>query len=138
MKPRDAAGLSIAAALACFVASPSQAEPARRHKSFTPPGPCFVVRARLVVANGAPSLRLLPVGSRRILGVFGPDQDAESPHLLPPNVRALARPKSPGELRSLYGDFDLCPFAADRPGWMRPVWIRRASHLVLASGEAAR
>ena len=134
MRPRTAAGLGVVAALVCLLAAPSQAEPTPRRK---PPGACFLIHARLFVANGAPSLRLWPVGSRRILGVFGPDHQAESPRLLPPNVRALATPKGPGELRSLYGDFDLCPFAAGRPGWMRPVWIRGADHLVRAPGEAA-
>lgn len=91
---------------------------------------CFVVHGRLSVANGAPSLRLVPRGSHRILGVFGGDGDAESPTVLPPGLRAAMLPTGPGSLRTVVGDFRVCPLATERTGWMRPVCIASATHVV--------
>jgi hypothetical protein len=55
--------------------------------------PCFLVHAWLTFANGAPTVRLWPIGGRRLLGVFGgADGDAASPTLLPPAVVSVAMP----------------------------------------------
>ena len=95
--------------------------------------PCFTVHARLTFANGAPVARLAPVGSRRIFGVLGGEGDAASPTLLPPAADTLSAPPTPGPRRELIGDFRVCPLAAERRGWMRPVCIASASHLTLAT-----
>jgi hypothetical protein len=97
--------------------------------------PCFIVRARLGVANGTPSFRLSRLGSRRILGVFGADGDAASPDVLPPSVMALAAPPTPGTLRTVVGDFRVCPPAQPRAGWMQPVCIASAARLSLAADQ---
>lgn len=94
--------------------------------------PCFSVRGELVVANGNPTFRLRPRGSRRVLGVVGGDGDAASPSALTPALRAAMTPPSPGELRPVVGVFRVCPLAPDRPGRMRPVCIADASRISLA------
>jgi hypothetical protein len=84
-------------------------------------GPCFTVHGRLHTANGTPSLRLWPVGTRRLLGI-GPGDDREM--VVPPTLLTLF--EQPPE-RRVYGDFEVCPFTADRAGRMRIVCIESYS-----------
>ncbi len=95
------------------------------------PPPCRTIHARLHAANGTPALRLFPIGSRRILGVFGGEGSAESPDLLPPNVAAAMAPPAPGDLKPVSGVFRVCPLALQKPGWMQPVCIASAGHLTV-------
>jgi hypothetical protein len=87
------------------------------------PPPCRTIRAKLFGSNGTPGLRMAPRGSRRILGIYGGDGDAESPNILPANVLAAMHPPSPGDLLPVSGRFIVCPLAAERPGWMQPVCV---------------
>jgi hypothetical protein len=78
---------------------------------------CFTIRGDLRVWNGSPSLRIWQVGTKRILGVsddFPLPEELDRFDLLN------------GEL---WGDFQVCPFAKDRPGVMRPVCVESASRL---------
>jgi hypothetical protein len=95
--------------------------------------PCFVVRGNLRVYNGTPSLRLFPLRSHRILGVFGGDGDAESLTLLPKSVDHVARSIGPGPFGDVLGDFRVCPMASELAGWMRPVCIESASRMTLST-----
>jgi hypothetical protein len=113
----------------CF--APTQSAEARCRRTPLKPAACFTVHARLSVANGTPSFRLWPVGGHRLFGVFGADGDPASPALLPGAVEAIAQPPTPGTLRSVVGDFSVCPLARSRPGWMQPVCIAGAGHLFL-------
>ena len=94
--------------------------------------PCFTVHGRLALYNGTPSFRLLPLRSHRILGVLGGDGDAESATLLPKNVDVVAKPPEPGAYRDVFGDFRVCPLAVERAGWMQPVCIASARHVMLS------
>jgi hypothetical protein len=89
--------------------------------------PCFSVRGRLSVWNGAPTFRLHPDGSKRVLGVVGGDGDPASPSVLTPGLRAEMTPPAPGELNPVTAIFRVCPLAPDRPGRMRPVCIAGAT-----------
>lgn len=101
--------------------------------------PCFSVRGRLSVWNGAPTFRLRPAGTKRLLGVVGGDGDAASATVLPPAVRAAMTPPTPGELRSIVGVFRVCPLAPERAGRMRPVCLASASGIAPApSPDPAR
>jgi hypothetical protein len=73
-------------------------------------GPCFEVRGRLSFWNGAPSARIWPVGTKRLLGVHS--------DLLPP---ALAQ--THGFDTELWARFTVCPFTASKPGRMQFVCI---------------
>ena len=89
--------------------------------------PCFWVHGRLFAANGAPTFRIWPIGTRRILGVVGRDDSGEAKTILPEPVRALI--VSDTDAVEVYGDFHVCPLQPDRPGWMRFVRMDRARSL---------
>jgi hypothetical protein len=93
--------------------------------------PCFVVHGALSPANGTPSFRILKLGTKRILGVLGGDGDAASSSMLPPGLRAIMAPASPGDLNSVSGEFRICPLATERAGWMQPVCIVSARHVAV-------
>ena len=126
-----AQGLVWAPAIALALAAAAQAAPDCR----APPAerePCFSVRGRLSVWNGAPTFRLSPRGSKRVLGVVGGDGDPASPTVLTPALRAAMTPPSPGDLVPVTASFRVCPLAPDRPGRMRPVCIADASRIAPA------
>ena len=90
-------------------------------------GKCFQVHGRLNFANGSPMLRMWRVGTRRYLGVF----DEEDP-IVPPNLaKCLLHPNGTGFGRTTCGDFVVCPFTPQRPGWMQMVCIESAKNLVV-------
>lgn len=83
-------------------------------------GKCFTVHGRLYVSNGTPSVRLLKIGTKRILGASDEGDD------LPACLRKFLAVGT-----FIYGDFFVCPLKPDRLGWMRPVCIELVSKLVL-------
>jgi hypothetical protein len=113
----------VACAALTMAAAPVPAAAAGCRESPRVVGPCFTVRGRLLAANGAPTFRIRPVGSRRLLGVFDGDHNADTAEVLPPTVRAIATPPRPGELYSVEGAWRLCPLAKPRAGRMQPVCI---------------
>lgn len=84
-------------------------------------GECFTVHGRVTAANGAPYLRLWIVGTNRMLGVS----------LEGEGVPDCALEHIKIDRSQVYGDFLLCPFTEDRPGWMRYACIESASNLVV-------
>ncbi len=86
-------------------------------------GECFEVHGRLNFWNGNPTLRMWRVGTKRYFGVL----DDEAP-IVPANLAAALKP---GFGRTVFGDFVVCPFTAERAGWMRMVCIESARNLVL-------
>ena len=76
-------------------------------------GPCFNIRGRLSYWNGAPSARIWPVGTKRLIGVHF--------DVLPPALEAEMIKYDPR--RSFYtevwADFRLCPFTRYREGRMQ-------------------
>ena len=95
-------------------------EPCRAHPALR--GACFRVRGRMSLYNGAPSVRIWPVGSTRLLGVS--QQRFDDPRIcnLPD---AIARQLSPDD--DVFADFEVCPFTPERPGVMRLVCVDSAS-----------
>ena len=83
-------------------------------------GPCYKVRGRLSYYNGAPSTRIWIVGTHRMLGI--PSEDSE----LPASVKALLK----GFDDQIFADFVVCPLQKERPGTMRMVFVKSASHVV--------
>lgn len=78
-------------------------------------GPCFKVHARLSVYNGTPSLRLWPIGTKRLLGVVNDEDD----NILPKDITWAEL----NDGKSVYGDFEVCPFEDEKAGEMRAVCI---------------
>jgi hypothetical protein len=102
-------------------ASTDVGQDARCKGSAAVVGECFVVHGRLSDWNGNPTLRIWPVGTRRILGV-------PEGYFLPENVEACV---GWDRFQNLYADFLVCPLAPERPGHMRPVCVESATSLVL-------
>jgi len=73
--------------------------------------PCFEVRGRLSFWNGAPSARIWPVGSKRMLGVHA--------DVLPPALAA----KKDGFDTELWALFTVCPLTRSQPQHMQFVCI---------------
>lgn len=117
---------AIALALLHLTAPRAQPDPRPARPCRTDPrvvGECFEVRGRLHFANGNPALRMWRVGTNRYLGI----KDDEEP-MVPGNLAALLRSEFD---RTIFGDFLVCPFTADRPGWMRMVCIESARNLLV-------
>ncbi len=87
-------------------------------------GPCFTVRGRLSTYNGTPSLRVWPIGTKRLLGVV----EDEKLLSVPSNIRKLV-----GFDKDVYGDFLVCPFTAQEPNHMQFVCIEAASNVRIQS-----
>jgi hypothetical protein len=112
--------LSVASfALAAHAEPGASGRPTKRAES------CFWVHGRLFAANGAPTFRIWPIGTKRILGVRGAHGSADP---LPAPVRALAEPDA--FQVDLYGDYRVCALTQERPGHMRFVRIMQARRLV--------
>jgi hypothetical protein len=89
---------------------------------------CYWVHGRLSFYNGTPAYRLWKIGTNRLLGIYsGPGAerhdplDNEHPELpanLPVGYDAWA-----------YGDFEVCPLAPERAGFMQPVCIESAKNI---------
>ena len=90
-------------------------------------GACFAVHGRLYMANGTPSVRILPLGTTGILGVLDRQSRAESEEVAPKEVKDLLAPDP--FFIDVYGDYVICPFEKDQSGSMRSVCIESASHL---------
>ena len=107
------------------VAEPSGKMPCRQHPQLS--GPCFQIRGRLSVYNGAPALRIWPIGSKRLLGI------SEGRFLLPnyENIPAdvLAQLVTADSL--MFADFTVCPFTRDVPGVMRLVCLDSAKNVLI-------
>lgn len=96
---------------------------------------CFRTRARLWLGNGTPSVRLWPVGSHHIFGIYSNSYgfehddstlDNESPEL-PREVRAQTPERSGW---TVYGDFEVCPLEPHKEGHMQAACVASASHIV--------
>jgi len=96
------------------------------HESPERIGECFTIHGRLFAANGAPTFRILRIGTKRVLGVIGLGEDRERG--IPPSVAALVMPDA--FKVDVVGDFRVCPFSKEQPGHMQFVCIDDAAHLV--------
>jgi hypothetical protein len=81
---------------------------------------CYQTRGRLQVTNGTPGLRIWKVGTNRILGISGGEQSPIAPEELLEYLRFGVY---------IFGDFLVCPFEKDKPGWMQPVCIESAKNI---------
>jgi len=74
--------------------------------------------------NGAPSIRLWPIGTDRLLGV-SEGQSLTGYQSLPESLRATLDRR-----REIYADFVVCPFAPSEPEVMRLVCVDSATNIV--------
>jgi hypothetical protein len=90
--------------------------------------PCRTVHGRMELWNGAPSVRIWVVGTKRVLGVA---QQEASFKDLPFAVRQIWTGADADKdwATAIYGDFEVCPLAAERAGHMQAVRLIDATHL---------
>jgi hypothetical protein len=105
------------AALAASLAAPCLAVAAE---------PCRTVRGRMELYNGAPTVRIWVVGTKRIMGVH---QEGAMFSELPANVRKSWQGSDGPEGHRLFGDFRVCPLMPRRAGRMDIVRVQSATNL---------
>ena len=91
---------------------------------------CRVVRGRMALWNGAPTVRIWVIGTRRILGIVQRDNAFDQ---LPAPIRKLWDGKNHNAEWNtvIYGDFKVCARAPMRRGQMQMVTVMNARRLVL-------
>ena len=87
-------------------------------------GSCFSVQGRLSISNGTPSVRILPKGSKRVLGVVN-DGDVED-RALPKEVAKLISVET-----HIHGDFDVCPLTEPKPKQIQMVCLLSGKNLII-------
>ena len=91
-------------------------------------GKCFNVHGRLSVYNGTPSIRLWPLGSKRLLGVLDPNDvsSAPGPTVLPDDIKLKLDWN-----KDVFGDFLVCPLSKGQPGRMQTICLESGKHLTV-------
>jgi hypothetical protein len=96
---------------------------------------CFRTHARLSAGNGTPAVRLWPIGSHHLYGIYSnrygmihdsSTLDNEGPKL--PDL-VLKHISHQGGWR-MYGDFEVCPLEPPKQGHMQAACIAGASNVV--------
>jgi hypothetical protein len=80
---------------------------------------CFKIHGRLSAYNGGPSLRMWRVGTKRMLGIldeFPLPQDFPDTNLWD---------------QEAWGDFEVCPFTQEKPGYMQMVCVESAKNMLI-------
>jgi len=87
-----------------------------------------MIHGRLFVGNGTPSVRIVRIGTTRILGVLDRQSQPEGDEVVPSSVDVLLNPDP--FFIDVYGDYEVCPFDRTQFGRMQMVCIESASHLI--------
>jgi hypothetical protein len=87
-------------------------------------GRCFKVRGRMFFSNGTPSIRIWPVGTKRILGISEGRFYLEEYENAPDKLVDQLTWEAP-----IYADFTVCPFTKDKPGVMRLICVESAENI---------
>src|SRR4051812_48518534 len=82
---------------------------------------CRTIHGRMSVYNGAPSVRIWIIGTKRLVGVH--DQNYANLDYLPAKVRKLWESSGDVWSHSVYGDFRICAVTPEHPGWMQIVRV---------------
>lgn len=97
--------------------------PCREQPSLV--GKCFMVRGRLSLYNGAPTIRLWRAGTRRMLGVSGSYSQAGYSSIPEELEKRL------GWETEVWGDFLVCPFTRRRAKEMQMICIEGGKNIVV-------
>ena len=91
-------------------------------------GKCFNVHGRLSVYNGTPSIRLWPIGTKRLLGIIDPNDVSNAPG---PTVLPLEIKNKLDWDKDVLGNFFVCPLTRQQPGKMQTVCIESGKNLIV-------
>jgi hypothetical protein len=97
---------------------PCRAQPALVDK-------CFNVRGRLSLYNGAPTIRLWKLGTKRILGVSASYSQAGYSNI-PEEIEKLLKWDN-----EVWGDFLVCPFTRQKAKEMQMICIESGKNIVV-------
>jgi hypothetical protein len=95
-----------------------------------PVAPCVKQHGRLSSQNGV-ALKIWLIGTTRMVDLENAVDD------LPPSIGRYLSMTSPDH-SYIYGDFDICPLEADRPGHLRRVCVVGAEKLVVQHLRGSR
>jgi len=90
-------------------------------------GKCFNVHGRLSVYNGTPSIRLWPIGTKRLLGIIDPTDPSNAPD---PTVLPVEIKNQLDWDKDVLGEFLVCPLTHQQPGKMQTVCIESGKNLI--------
>jgi hypothetical protein len=85
---------------------------------------CFRIKGRMSLYNGTPSLRIWPIGTKRMLGVSEGRFKLKGYDNIPKDSQHQIHWNA-----EMFGDFLVCPFTDDRPGVMRLICVESAEHI---------
>ena len=97
--------------------------PCREQPSLV--GKCFMVRGRLSLYNGAPTIRLWRAGTKRMLGISGSYSQAGYSSIPEELERQL------NWETEVWGDFLVCPFTRQRAKEMQMICIEAGKNIVV-------
>ena len=127
MKTLILSGLALLIAGICSLARPiRQPQTCRSRQDVV--GRCFNVHGRLSVYNGTPSIRLWPIGTKRLLGIIDPNDvsNAPGPTILPLDIKN----KLDWD-KDVVGDFVICPLTRQQTGRMQTICIESTKNLIV-------
>jgi hypothetical protein len=101
----------------------SPSKPCRAQPALV--GKCFRVRGRLSLYNGAPTIRLWRVGTKRILGVSASYSQPGYSNI-PAEIEKLLEWDN-----EVWGDFLVCPFTPQKPQEMQMMCIESGKNIVV-------
>ena len=104
--------------------SVSEADSCKRRTDVV--GKCFNVHGRLSVYNGTPSIRLWPLGTKRLLGIIDPRDASSAPG---PTILPLDIKNKLDWDKDVFGDFLVCPLSVSKPGKMQTICIESGKNL---------
>ena len=90
-------------------------------------GKCFKVHGRLSVYNGTPSIRLWPIGTKRLLGIIDPTDPSNAPG---PTVLPVEIKNKLDWDKDVLGEFLVCPLTHQQPSKMQTVCIESGKNLI--------
>jgi hypothetical protein len=97
-------------------------------------GACFAFHGSLRPYNGNPTYRIWRVGTKRLLGVL-----CDENPIVPANLKSiLSEGLNASWSRDFIGDYEVCPFTVEKPGWMQFVCVEKVTNLVVYDRELKR
>ena len=97
-------------------------------------GECITFHGSLRPYNGNPTYRIWRVDSKRLYGVLCDEEP-----IIPANLRSVLTEGSNASWnRDFSGDYEVCPFTAEKPGWMQFVCVEKVTNLVVYDRQLKR
>ena len=97
-------------------------------------GECFTFHGSFRPYNGNPTYRIWRVGTKRLFGVL-----CDEAPIVPANLMSvLSEGLNASWNRDFSGDYEVCPFTAEKPGSMQFVCVEKVTSLVVYDRQLKR